>query len=169
MRAQRTTLAIVFAILVGEGYFLADRYVIPHVPLQFADWSRHVLTLDEQRQLFEELRVELMGVTDASSGVVLSGLIRSISEPRRVCGLLKHKGRNGLWRDWNVFAVTYSRYGVFVFAGINRGDDYKGTLYPRDGVERPLQQNDRVECEPVSPCEMCFSDPPKVSNSKPEN
>jgi len=110
-----------------------------------------------------------MGVTDASSGVVLSGLIRSISEPRRVCGLLKHKGRNGLWRDWNVFAVTYSRYGVFVFAGINKGDDYKGTLYPRDGVERPLRQNDRVECEPVSPCEMCFSDPPKISNSKPEN
>ena len=139
MRAQRIALVLVLAVLVGEVYFLANRYLTPHAPLQVADWSRHVLTSDAQHQLLEELRVELMGVTDASSGVVLSGLIRSISEPRRVCGLLKHKGRDGLWRDWNVFAVTYSRNGVFVFGGINRGDDYKGTLYPRDGVERPLQ------------------------------
>jgi hypothetical protein len=73
------------------------------------DWSRHILTSEEQHQLSEELRVDLMGVTDASSGAMLSGLIRSISEPKRVCGLLKHKDRKGQWRDWNVFAVTFSR------------------------------------------------------------
>jgi len=159
-------LVVISAALAGEVYLFAERYLIPHVPLHFADWSRHVLTSEEQHQLSEELRVDLMGVTDASSGAMLSGLIRSISEPKRVCGLLKHKDRKGQWGDWNVFAVTFSRYEVFVFGGINREDDYKGTIYLRGGVHRPLEQGDRVECEPVSPCEMCFGSPPKVPDSK---
>ena len=141
-------LVAVSAALVVEGYFIVDRYLIPHVPLHFADWSRHVLTLEEQRQLFEELRVNLMGVTDASSGAMLSGLTRSISKPSRVCGLLKHKNRQGQWQNWNDFDVTFSQYGVFVSArSIHREDDYKGTLYLRDGVHRELQQSDRVECK----------------------
>ena len=80
-------LVVISAALAGEVYLFAERYLIPHVPLHFADWSRHVLTSEEQHQLSEELRVDLMGVTDASSGAMLSGLIRSISEPKRVCGL----------------------------------------------------------------------------------
>lgn len=140
-------LVIISAALAVEGYLIVDRYLIPHVPLQFADWSRHVLTLEEQRQLFEELRVHLMGVTDASSGAMLSGLTRSISRPR-ICGLLKHKDRHGQWLDWNDFDVTFSQYGVFVSArSIHREDDYKGTIYLRDGIHRALQQSDRVECE----------------------
>lgn len=169
MRAKRIILLAISAVLVAEAYLIADSYLVPRVPLHFADWSRHVLTSEEQHQLLEELRVDLMGVTDASSGTVLSGLIRAKSEPRRVCGLLKHKDRTGEWRDWNQFAVTFSAYGVFVFGGINREDDYKGTRYLREGVYRPLQLGDHVECEPVCPCEMCFGPPPQAPDRNPKN
>ncbi|OKO67400.1 hypothetical protein AC629_42765 [Bradyrhizobium sp. NAS80.1] len=75
MKAKWFILAVISAVLVAEGYLIADKYLIPSVPLHFADWSRQVLTSEEQRQLFDELRVKLMGLTDASSGVVLRGLL----------------------------------------------------------------------------------------------
>jgi hypothetical protein len=171
MNFRLISLALISAVLVAEGYLVVDKYFIPKVPLQFVDWSRRVLTLEEQHQLYEELRVNLMGVTDPSSGIMLSGLIRSISEPKRICGLAKHKDRKGQWLDWNQFAVTFSRYGMgaMMGGGINREEDYKGTKYLREGIYRPLKQDDSVECEPVSPCEMCFGPPPKISESGPKD
>jgi hypothetical protein len=165
------SLALISAVLVVEGYLIVDKYFIPKAPLQFVDWSRRVLTLEEQRQFYEELRVRLTGVTDPSSGIMLSGLVRSISEPNRVCGLIKHKNRKGQWLDWNQFALTFSRHGIgaMMGGGIMREEDYKGTKYRREDVYRPLRQDDRVECEPVSPCEMCFGPPPKTSESGPKN
>jgi hypothetical protein len=163
MNSRMISLALISAIVVAEGYLIVDKYLIPKVPLQFVDWFRRVLTLEEQHQVYEQLRVELMGVTDPSSGIMLSGLVRSVSEQNRVCGLIKHKNRKGQWLDWNQFALMFSRHGLgaMMGGGINREEDYKGKKYLREGVYRPLGQDDRVECEPVSPCEMCFG-PPKA-------
>ena len=156
MNSKKIALAVISTLIVAGAYLLVDKYLISKGPLQILDWSGRVLTTEEHQRLYDELRIELVGLT-APSGIKLSGLVRSVSEPRRVCGLIKHKDKNGRWLDWDEFAVKfYPQGGVSLFGGIHRDEDYKGTVYLKNGVVRPLRQDDRVECEPVSPCTLCF-------------
>jgi hypothetical protein len=161
------SLIVIAAILAVEAWLLFDRTL--YGPLRIADWSGLVMTLDEKEQLFDQVRNDASGVTDVATGVEFAGLVRSVSEPRRVCGLFRHKSKSGLWASWRQFSIHYGVYGTFFGGSIDTASDPpKPFLYQRNGVLRELTPRDRVECEPVNPCEMCFGPaPPKNPKTQP--
>jgi hypothetical protein len=95
------SLTAIVVVLAAESWLVFDRYF--YGPLRIVDWSGRVISLEEKKQLFDETRDSLLGVTDVATGVEFAGLVRSVSEPRRVCGLFRPKRKSGLWASWRQF------------------------------------------------------------------
>jgi hypothetical protein len=152
------SLALIAAILAGEGYLLFNRYF--YGPLNVIDWSGRVMTLEEKQQLFGETREDIQRETDAVTDMEFASLVRSTLDPLTVCGMARVRSRSGVWGSWQIIDIILPGDHPLLKASF-RKPVLQGMAAPVDGHRleyqvhddsREITAQDRFKCEPMT-CE----------------